>query len=143
MTSSVFPDINVWLALSFPAHKHHKASREWYSRLPADTVFVLCRHTQLGWFRLMTTEAVMGGMVRTQRQCWEIYRTWIEAGKATLAQDPPGLDAGFEARSAADKASPKQWADAYLAAFAQAAGLTLVTLDRALAAQSAGSVLVG
>lgn len=142
MTSSVFPDINVWLALSFPAHKQHTVSREWYSQLPVDTVFVLCRHTQLGWFRLMTTEAVMGQAVRTQRQCWEIYQTWIDAGKAALVADPAGLDVGFQARASANQTSPKQWADAYLAAFAEAAKLTLVTLDRALAAQSPGSVFI-
>jgi uncharacterized protein len=143
MTSSVFPDINVWLALSYPAHKHHADSREWYSRLPVDTVFVLCRHTQLGWFRLMTTEAVMGATVRTQRQCWEIYRSWIDAGKARLAPDPVGLDKEFQTRASAGTASPKQWADAYLAAFAQCAGLVLVTFDRALAAQASASVMLG
>jgi hypothetical protein len=39
--------------------------------------------------------------------------------------------------------APKLWADAYLAAFAEAAGLTLVTFDRALAGKVKGAVLLG
>jgi predicted nucleic acid-binding protein len=35
------------------------------------------------------------------------------------------------------------WADAYLAAFAEAGNLTLVTMDRALAAKVKGAVLLG
>jgi hypothetical protein len=37
----------------------------------------------------------------------------------------------FRARSRSRQASPKAWADAYLAAFAEASQLTLVTFDRA------------
>jgi predicted nucleic acid-binding protein len=40
-------------------------------------------------------------------------------------------------------ASPKAWADAYLAAFAEASCLTLVTFDRALAGKVKGAVLLG
>jgi toxin-antitoxin system PIN domain toxin len=143
MTSSVFPDINVWIAVSYPGHSHFAAARSWYGALPSDVVLVLCRHTQLGWFRLMTTEAVMGNQARTQRQCWAIYRSWIDAGRAVLLADPAGVDAEFEHLASADAASPKQWADAYLAAFAEAAGTTLVTFDRALAERAERAVLLG
>jgi toxin-antitoxin system PIN domain toxin len=142
MTSSVFPDINVWIAVSYPGHSHFAAARSWFGTLPPDAVLVLCRHTQLGWFRLMTTEAVMGNQTRTQRQCWAIYRSWIDAGRAALLADPAGVDVEFEHLASAASASPKQWADAYLAAFAQAAGTTLVTFDRALASKAQGSILL-
>jgi len=39
--------------------------------------------------------------------------------------------------------APKQWADAYLAAFAEAANLTLVTFGRVLAGKAKGAVLLG
>jgi predicted nucleic acid-binding protein len=38
--------------------------------------------------------------------------------------------------------APKTWMDAYLAAFAEAAELTLVTLDKSLAAKNKGAVLL-
>ena len=50
---------------------------------------------------------------------------------------------GLSARSMADSVSPKMWMDAYLAAFAETAGLTLVTFDRALAGKVKGAMLLG
>jgi uncharacterized protein len=143
MTSSVFPDINVWVALSYPDHRHHGSATVWFSALSEDVGLVFCRHTQLGLFRLLTTEAVLGRNVRTQLECWSIYDRWIDGGKAALVADSLELDAHFRRRAAGDSASPKVWADAYLAAFAESGGLTLVTFDKALAAKSKGAVLLG
>ncbi len=142
MTSSVFPDINVWLALSYPNHSHHEAAKEWLQSLDGDAVFVFCRHTQLGLFRILTTAAALGPDVLTQRQCWEVYDRWVEVGKAILAPDPAGLDGGLRQRTVADSPSPKTWADAYLAAFAETGNHTLVTFDKALAGRCKGAVLL-
>jgi toxin-antitoxin system PIN domain toxin len=142
MTSSVFPDVNVWLALAYPGHVHHGAAAEWFHSLRGDELFIFCRHTQMGLFRILTTEAAMGPDVRTQRQCWELYERWTSAGKAVLLPDPDGLEEAFEARTSADSPLPKTWADAYLAAFAECGNCTLVTFDRALAARAQGSILL-
>ena len=142
MTSSIFPDVNVWLALSYPGHVHHDAAAGWFAALDEDATFVFCRHTQLGFFRLMTTEAVLGKDVRTERQCWETYDRWIDAAKAILAQEPLDMESNLRLRTNANLVSPKLWADAYLAAFAETARLTLVTFDRALAGKAKGSILL-
>jgi predicted nucleic acid-binding protein len=57
--------------------------------------------------------------------------------------EPPSLDPLFRARTSSNEMATKQWADGYLAAFAEAAQLTLVTFDRALAGKAKGSVLLG
>lgn len=44
--------------------------------------------------------------------------------------EPPGTFALWRTFATHDTASPKVWMDAYLAAFAVAGGLRLVTLDR-------------
>jgi hypothetical protein len=142
MTSSVFLDINVWLALSYPGHQHHERALAWFSALDQATQLVFCRHTQLGLFRLLTTEAILGTNVRTQSECWGLFDQWINSGKATLAGDPLDLDGSFRARAHNDSASPKAWADAYLAAFAESGSFTLVTFDKLLAGQTKGSVLL-
>jgi predicted nucleic acid-binding protein len=41
------------------------------------------------------------------------------------------------------RAAPKDWADSYLIAFAQAAGFQLVTFDRAIRSKSSGSIYLG
>jgi uncharacterized protein len=142
MTSSIFPDVNVWLALNHDIHVHHAAAMRWFDSQDESAIFVFCRQTQMGLFRLMTTEAVLGHDAVTQRRCWEIYDRWINGGKAILAAEPAGLEAGLRLRTSVDSPSPKAWTNAYLAAFAEAAGLSLLTFDRALAGKAKGAVLL-
>jgi hypothetical protein len=142
MTLSVFPDVNVWLALSSPDHQHFSQAWVWYRALPEQTVLTFCRHTQLGLLRLLTTQSVMGLGTLSQGQAWQAYDRWIEEADAQFTKEPEGLEALFRSLSGGEQASPKEWADAYLAAFSQAAEMTLVTFDRALAGKAAGSVLL-
>jgi predicted nucleic acid-binding protein len=53
------------------------------------------------------------------------------------------MDAALRSLTAGTVSSPKEWMDAYLAAFAEAGKLTLVTFDRALAGKAKGAVLLG
>ena len=142
MTSSFLPDINVWIALHLSRHRHHEAAGAWFRSIGEDSPLVFCRHTHIGMFRLLSTESVMQGATLTQKQCWAIYARWIEGGRAFLHADPAGIDVAFKQLTSAEVVSPKMWADAYIAAFAQAAGLTLVTLDKALAAKVKGATLL-
>jgi toxin-antitoxin system PIN domain toxin len=142
MTSSIFPDVNVWLAINHRIHSYHESAMYWFASQDESATFVFCRQTQMGFFRLMTTEAVLGQDVLTQRQCWAIYDRWIDGGKAILAEEPVSLNAALRQRTSLDSPSPKTWMDAYLAAFAEAANLTLVTFDRALAGKVKGAVLL-
>jgi len=110
--------------------------------VPDRTVLTFCRHTQLGFLRLLTTQSVMGRGTLTQVQAWEAYDRWIEDAGAEYAEEPAGLEAVFRSFSGSQQASPKEWADAYLASFAGAAELILVTFDRALAGKTKGAVLL-
>jgi toxin-antitoxin system PIN domain toxin len=129
-TSFLFPDINVWIALTHAAHVHHDVARDWFTDLPADSRFSFCRLTQLGLLRLLTAEAVMGDEVLSQTEAWAVFDRWLEDRRVTLIDEPPAIDRRFRSLTRSRHASPKAWADAYLAAFADAAQLTLVTFDR-------------
>jgi uncharacterized protein len=142
MNSQLFPDVNVWVALHHQIHAHHESALAWFEGLDSQNTLVFCRQTQMGLFRLLTTEAVMRDEVLTQRRCWTLYRQWISAGKAKLYSEPVEVGRIFEERTTADTSSPKEWADAYLAAFAESARVQLVTFDRALAAKAKGAVLL-
>jgi uncharacterized protein len=50
---------------------------------------------------------------------------------AWMTEEPQGVEARWVQLAARPTASPRLWMDAYLAAFAQAAGCRLVTPDRA------------
>src|SRR5437016_3921041 len=58
--SFLFPDINVWLALSYQRHIHYPSARGWFERLEDDSQVCFCRFTQLRLLRLLTTGAVIG-----------------------------------------------------------------------------------
>jgi toxin-antitoxin system PIN domain toxin len=125
-----FPDVNVWLALSYERHEHHFVARTWLSNLDENGQLYFSRFTQLGLLRLLTTQAVMRDEVMNQKQAWEIYDAWSRDDRVTLAEEPAEVEAAFRKLSQSSHPSPKSWADAYLAAFASKAGMSLITFDR-------------
>jgi len=136
------PDINVWISLALQTHPHSDAAQQWLQELsPRDQVF-FCRQSQLGLLRLLTTRAVPGGPALTQTEAWLVYDGFLRDPRMSFIDEPAGLSASLRSISDRDEASPKRWADDYLSAFAQSANLTLVTLDKALAARTPGSLLL-
>jgi toxin-antitoxin system PIN domain toxin len=129
-TSFLFPDINVWVALTHGGHVHHLVASDWFDSLDPDVRLCFCRITQLGPLRLLTAEAVMGEEVMRQDQAWAVYDRWLEDDRVSLLEEPAGLERRFRTLTRRKQAAPKTWADAYLAAFAESAQVTLVTFDR-------------
>jgi len=142
MTSSFLPDLNLWVALNYDRHEHHVAANLWYLALPDEARLVFCRQTQLGLFRLLSTPAVMGQDALTQKACWKVFDRWAGTGQVRWADDPGGLEPQLRARTESEMVAPKAWMDDYLAAFAETAGLTLVTFDKALAAKTKQALLL-
>ena len=132
MTSLVFPDLNVWIALTLTAHEHHFIAWAWYQSLRDSQELVFCRITQLGFLRLVTTEAVARHETLSQQQAWQAYDHWLAEGGCVYRDEPLGID--LELRELTDRTvpAPRKWTDAYLAAFAAAGSFELVTFDRAL-----------
>ena len=139
----LFPDVNVWVALVHEIHPHHKAATEWSKSLSSDAVAYFCRFTQLGLLRLLTNESAMREDVLTQRQAWEAFDVLVADPRNRMIGEPAGIDPAFRQQTGSQHAATKQWADGYLAAFAETAGIQLVTFDRALAAKVKGAVLLG
>jgi uncharacterized protein len=134
MKSARFPDVNVWLALTYDRHVHHPRAARWLEETSEPILF--CRFTQLGLQRLLTSEPVMGADVLTQRKAWQAYHRWFEDDRVGFHEEPDSsrLEAAFEQLSTRSRTSTRLWADAYLGAFARTAGLSLVTFDQALRA---------
>jgi toxin-antitoxin system PIN domain toxin len=133
MTSLVFPDLNVWMALTLRTHDHHDVAWEWYRCLRPTQELAFCRFTQLGFLRLVTTESVAKRETLSQIEAWETYDRWLSEGGGTFLDEPAGLEIAFRAFADRSFPGPKEWSDAYLAGFAAAASVELVTFDRALA----------
>jgi toxin-antitoxin system PIN domain toxin len=142
MKSSLFPDINVWLALAHDRHVHHAIAADWFQ--PRQETLFFCRFTQLGFLRLLTNEQVMGVDAMTQTAAWREYHRWFDDERVAFHREPetPEFETMFQGFSSKGRRSPKLWADAYLAAFARTSGLTLVTFDKAFRAMASVPAMV-
>lgn len=139
----IFPDINVWLALSFTDHAYSRAAQRWFEDLPAGHRLWFCRVTQMGLLRLLNREAVMGrGVALSQAAAWRIYDRWLSSPVVDFMAEPHGLDLAFRRAAAAATPMPQRFADDYLMAFAQAAEFHLATFDRALSRRAEGAILI-
>jgi toxin-antitoxin system PIN domain toxin len=130
------------VALSHEVHPHHQPASAWSDSLNSDDVVCFCRVTQLGLLRLLTNERAMGEDVLTQLEAWKAFDALLANPSNRMMDEPAGLDSSFRRHTSSRQAATKQWADGYLAAFAEAAGLRLVTFDKTLAGKAKGSVLL-
>ncbi len=128
----LFPDINVWIALTYEGHIHHVSARDWFNGIAPTAHLFFCRFTQLGLLRLLTAETVMGrDEVMTQEEAWKAYDGWLQDERVEYLDEPAGLEGHFRGLTRSPHPAPKDWADSYLAAFAVASRLTVVTFDQA------------
>lgn len=67
----------------------------------------------------------------SQAQAWEAYDRWHVDERVLYIDEPPNLEAIFRSLTRQSSPNPKNWSDSYLAAFALASDLRLVTFDRA------------
>jgi uncharacterized protein len=140
-TSFLFPDLNVWLALSVESHIHHRAAARWLESLPGSPRLCFCRFTQLGVLRLLTTARLMGAdEVLTQLQAWHVYDHWLSDERVLFLSEPLDLESSFRELTQFRHAALKDWADSYFIAFGEAAGLHLVTFDKAMARRASQAV---
>jgi uncharacterized protein len=126
----ILVDVGVWLAAIWGRHAHHRVARQWFEEQSGD--LILCRVTQMSLLRLITNPAILGEDAVTRSEAWRLIdRVWAD-DRVLWAEEPDQLEAVFRAISARDDNSHKLWTDDYLAAFAQASGASLVTLDTKL-----------
>src|SRR5260370_13517727 len=123
----LLPDINVWLALTFDSHVHHPAAKAWFDALPNNSVCYFCRLTQQGLLRLATNPSVFGKDALILPDAWQKYDLFLSDPRVSLAGEPSGTEIHWRAFTQSRSFSPHVWNDAYLAAFALAGGLTLVS----------------
>lgn len=120
-------DANVWLALTHAGHPHHAAAQRGWTdfRRP-----VFCRQTQMALIRLLCNRHVMEADILSLSKAWTKY-DWLYANAyCDFEEEPVGFETAFRYYAKSDSPSIQRLGDAYLAAFALAAELTLVTFDK-------------
>jgi len=85
----------------------------------------------MGLLRLLNNPTVMREDVLDTAGCWSVWHRLLEDERFRFAsEEPPGLNAAVERFTTGRAFSPRLWTDAYLAAYAHATQLTLVTFDK-------------
>ncbi len=123
-------DVNVVFALLVEAHTHHKASWKWWEAA-ADGSVLWCLPVRLGVLRLLTNPAAMDGdpvSTETALTAWEDFAR----DERVVDQEVSGrrVDPFFRNNVVGRQPAPNLWTDAWLAAYAQALGVGVVSFDR-------------
>jgi predicted nucleic acid-binding protein len=84
----------------------------------------------------------MDGKPLSMAQAWNAYDVLAGDERVEFVPEPPAVERAFRGLSSSAHASPKLWADAYLTAFANECGGSVVTFDRSLARRSGNSVFL-
>lgn len=122
-------DANVWLPILLERHEHHAVATAWWRERHASSC-CWCRPIQQTVLRILTNRTVMGDDTLTPEAAWHVWEKLVlDDRTAFLPMEPSGLEIVWQANIAARAATPKLWMDAYLAAWAQSAGLAFVTFD--------------
>lgn len=129
----VLLDVNVWLAASWDDHIHYEKASDWFRAQSGD--LVMCRITQMGLLRLLSNPKTMGPDVLSRAEAWVTLDRLRADDRVRWASEPPNLEQVWRVISARQDNSHRLWTDDYLAAFAHAAELSLVTLDRGFASR--------
>jgi toxin-antitoxin system PIN domain toxin len=123
----------VWLAAAFAAHPAHGVARRVLDQVSADEPALWCRATQQSFLRLASTPvitAAYGVAKATNADAWVALEAFLALPQVDVIDEPLGLARHWRQLSAIEQSAPKRWMDAYLAAFAMAAGVLFVSLDR-------------
>lgn len=128
-TSVHLADINFWLALAFEAHHHHPRALRWFDGAEPDSC-AMCRFSQSGVLRLATNPAVFGDEAVTMAQAWALYDELLADERVYYLAEPQGLEPIWRDYTRGQTHSPKVWSDAYLAAFAEVAGIGVLSFDK-------------
>jgi len=121
-------DSNVWLALAFTSHVHHADAKRWFDAVDGGAC-LFCRVSQMGFLRLSTNPKAFPLDAVNLDRAWEMYDQILADPRIGFVDEPAGLMPLWRDRTRGATFSPKLWNDAYLAAFAESAGLEMVTFD--------------
>ena len=122
-------DANVWLALAFSDHVHHRASSAWFENI-GEREALFCRVTQMALLRHLTNQAIMGKFALSQKDAWKCYDSLCRDDRVAFLDEPPAIEDTWRQLTSSRYQHHGVWTDAYLAAFAICAGLPLSTVDR-------------
>ncbi len=122
-------DVNFVFALVHGQHPHVGRAAIWLERLNAQDRITICRVVQMGVLRLLTKPSVMKDRVLSPVDAWGYVHGITGDSRFVFGEEPPDfLESWHSVALGVPKGSTLD-TDAYLAAFAISADLTVLTFD--------------
>jgi len=122
-------DVNVLVALQWPAHEHHDAAHRWYTK-QAMRRWASCPLTQLAFVRILSNPSVTRDALSTGHAISLLEKGLAHAAHVFWPDDAPGPSALKPVAAALQ--GHQQLTDAYLLVLAHHRQGTLATFDRGL-----------
>jgi uncharacterized protein len=122
-------DVNLLVALSWPAHEHHDAAQHWFQSHQSSG-FATCPFTQAGLVRILSNPAAVSGAVSPMAAARLLERVMALPGHVFWPDD---LIVSKLILARSGITGHRQIMDAYLIEMARTHGGILATLDRAAA----------
>ena len=128
-TTADLPDLNVWLALAWPGHSHHRQALQYWEGQAAERV-LFCTVTALGLIRLVCQPKLMGTAVKSSAEASGVLEAFCRQPGVSLAAPEHDEWQEFHHLLRSADLPPRLCIDAYLAALAIANGWRLVSFNR-------------
>jgi toxin-antitoxin system PIN domain toxin len=122
-------DVNVVFAILVENHAHHAAAWRWWQKRGEETVG-LSLPVRLGILRLLTNKSAMESSPVSPDEALAAWDSFAQDPRTLwLPEAGPTQDLYFRRFVSGRPASPNLWTDAWLAALAEAEGISLTSFD--------------
>jgi toxin-antitoxin system PIN domain toxin len=128
-TTTDLPDLNIWLALTWPEHIHHQQAIHYWEQQAAEQV-LFCTVTALGLVRLVCQPKLMGTALRSAAEASALLDALCQQPGVQLAEPEHNGWEVFHQLLRAGEVPARLCTDAHLAALAITNGWRLVSFDR-------------
>ncbi len=88
-------DVDVLAALAYRKHQFHPQAAEWLRTIEDEGALIVCRQTQLGLLRLLSTRAAMGDDVLDAPACWAVFDVMMADQRFAFMREPREIEPAF------------------------------------------------
>ena len=122
-------DVNFLIAILDIKHVHSERSLSWLNSVAESESIVICRVVQMGAIRLLSRKSIMGDGVLSGSDAWAYLNRLFEDDRFVFASEPTGFESAWKTICEWTPKGSSAETDTYLAAFAIASNLAVVTID--------------
>lgn len=123
-------DVNVLVALMHSQHLHSKAAVTWLEKQSQSKSVAVCRIVQMGCLRILTNNAWLKSEVKSALEFWDGFDLLMSDDRFVKIAEPDNFEQAWRTLTSALPKGQIAETDVYLAAFALAAGVQIVTFDK-------------